>query len=115
MLYIPQDPAADRPDAESQMNDPASLRSEVKKLIEFRQANPALQSRGSIEFISDGYPMVYKRSDGSQTIAVIINPSAEKAEVGGLPGRVVYTVCGSAEVNGGTVKVDGCTAAFVEL
>lgn len=115
MLYIPQNPAADRPDAETQSSDPASLRSEVKKLIEFRQANPALQSRGSIEFMSDGYPMVYKRSDGSQTIAVIINPSAEKAEVGGLPGKLVYTVGGKAEVDGGTVKVDGCTAAFVEL
>ena len=84
-------------------------------ICKFRQANPALQSRGSIEFISDGYPMVYKRSDGSQTIAVIINPSAEKAEVGGLPGKLVYTVGGKAEVAGGTVKVDGCTAAFVEI
>lgn len=114
MLYIPQDSSPDRPDAASQSADETSLRSEVKRLIAFRMAHPALQSNGSIEFLSDGYPMVYRRSAGGQSIAVIINPSAESAVVPGITGKILYTV-GSAEVSGNSTLVGGCTAAFVEL
>ena len=114
MLYIPQDSAADRPDAESQSADENSLRSEVKRLIALRMANPALQSNGKIEFISDGYPMVYKRTSEGQTIAVIINPSAESAQVPGISGKLLYTI-GRAETKDGGTFVGGCSATFVEL
>ena len=97
MLYIPQDPSPDRPDAASQSADENSLRSEVKRIIAVRMANPALQSNGKIEFISDGYPLVYKRTAGAQSIAVIINPSAQEAVVPDIAGRLVYSI-GSAEV-----------------
>ena len=111
-LYIPQDPSADRPDAESQSADPDSLRSEVKKLIAFRQVNPALQSRGSIEFISDGCPMIYKRSSGDQTIFVVINPSAQPAKLPDeVRGEVVYTVGGGISDR----TVNGCSAVFIEV
>lgn len=113
-LYIPQDASPDRPDAESQTADETSLRSEVKRLIALRMANPALQSKGKIEFISDGYPLVYKRSCKSQSIAVIINPSAQSAIVPGISGRVIYAV-GGASAEGGAVTVQGCSAAFIEL
>lgn len=110
-LYIQQDPSEDRPDAASQCADPTSLRSEVKRLIAFRQANPALQSRGSIEFISDGCPMIYKRSAGGQSIFAVINPSAETAQLPDtVSGKLIYSVGGT--LAGRTVS--GCTAVFIE-
>ena len=114
MLYIPQDPSHDRPDAASQSADENSLRSEVKRLIAVRMANPALQSNGKIEFISDGYPLVYKRTAGTQSIAVIINPSAQEAVVPDIVGRLVYSI-GSAEVKENSTVIGGFSAAFVEL
>lgn len=113
-LYIPLDPSSDRPDAESQMNDSDSLRSEVKKLIGIRMSNPALQNCTEIEFISSGYPLVYKRYCEEQTITVIINPSAEPCTVENISGRIIYTTGGGAEINGNTCKVSGTTAVFIE-
>ena len=48
-LYIPQDPSADRPNAKAQCADSHSLRSEVKRLIALRMANPALQISHDIQ------------------------------------------------------------------
>lgn len=114
MLYIPQDSSPDRPDAASQSADENSLRSEIKRLIAVRMANPALQSNGRIEFISDGYPLVYRRSAEGQTIAVIINPSAKSALVPDIRGKFLYIV-GSAEAKENSTRIGGCSAAFVEL
>lgn len=114
-LYIQQDESSDRPDAEIQCGDETSLRSEVKRLIALRMANPALQSKGRIEFITDDYPLVYKRSCDSQTIAVIINPSAKKAAVPDISGKIIHTVGGNAAASSAGISVDGCTAVFVEL
>ena len=80
-LYVPLDPSADRPTAAAQMADPASLRSEVKRLIALRQAHPALQNYGDIEFVHIGYPLMYTRSSDDETLLVIINPSAEEKRV----------------------------------
>ena len=113
-LYIPLDESPDRPDAESQCADEKSLRSEVKRLIAVRMAEPALQSRGSIEFLSDGYPLVYKRSCESRTIVVAVNPSAQSAIVPGISGRIIYSV-GSAELSDGGLMIGGCSASCVVI
>ncbi len=113
-LYIKQDSAPDRPDAKAQMSDDNSLRSEIKRLIAVRMSNEALQSCGEIEFISDGYPLVYKRSTASQKITVIINPSAEKCTVENISGKIIYTAGGKAEIKDGICLTDGTTAVFVE-
>lgn len=113
-LYIPLDSSDDRPDAESQIADEKSLRSEIKRLIAVRMRNEALQSCGEIEFISDGYPLVYKRKSDAQTITAIINPSAEKCTVEGVKGNIIYTVGGSAEIKDGSCFVDGTTAVYIE-
>lgn len=112
-LYIPQDDSTDRPDAETQAKDEQSLRSEIKRLIELRMSNSALQSNGKIEFISDGYPLVYRRSDDKQSITVIINPSAESAEIENVYGSIIYTVGGNAKLDNGRLIADGATAVFV--
>lgn len=112
-LYIPLDSSEDRPDAESQMSDDSSVYSEVKRLIAVRMANPALQSNAGIEWISDGYPLVYTRQCEEQRITVAINPAAEGAELSVKGGRLIYSV-GSAVLDGDTVKLGGCSAAIIE-
>ena len=111
--YIALDESADRPNAKTQSEQEDSLRSEVKRLIAFRKANPALQSKGEISFVSDDYPLVYKRTSAEQEITVIINPGADAVTVPNVNGKVLYTVGGSAVVEKGIVKADGCTAVFV--
>ncbi len=81
-LYIPLDPAPDRPTVKGQMEDPASLYHEVKELIAFRKGHPALRSRGGIEFIyaeKNAYPFAYVRSAEDEKILVILNPSGKPA------------------------------------
>lgn len=115
MLYIKQDESSDRPDAESQMKDPASLRSEVKRLITLRSINPALQSNATVTFVSDEYPLVYRRDCAEQSILVIINPADRPALVPDGNGTILYTVGGKAEAKDGGIAVNGATAVYVEL
>lgn len=56
-----------------------------------------MQSNASNEFISDDYPLVYKRSCKEQTITVIINVKDEKTTV-----------------ENGKCEVEPCSAVFVE-
>lgn len=112
-LYIMLDPADDRPDAHSQMNDSGSLRSEVKRLISLRKNNTALQSRAKIEFVEDGYPLVYKRVSSEQNVTVIINPSDRAAEIK-VDGRILYSVGAEAILKNGVCRLSGTSAVFVE-
>lgn len=112
-LYVPLDSSPDRPDAKSQTADPDSLRSEIKRLIGVRAANPALHNKSGIEFISDGYPMVYRRFCEQQSVTVVLNPSAEPAFLPDVKGTPIYTV-GSAEVTQDGVNIGGCSAVFLQ-
>lgn len=114
-LYIKQDESADRPDALSQMKDENSLRSEVKRLIAVRMANPALQSNGKIEFVCDGYPLVYKRSCEEQEIMVVINPADKPCEIVCGGREIIYSVGAKAALDSGKITINGAGAAFVLL
>ena len=120
-LYVRQDDAPDRPDAASQCADEMSLRSEVKRLIALRMAHPALQSKGTVSFLSDNYPLAYVRSSAEESILVIINPSAAPAilsaeELCALNKELLYTVGGTVKENADhALQVDGGTAAFISL
>ena len=114
MLYVPLDSSKDRPDAESQSKDSTSLRSEVKGLISFRQKNPALQSRGEIEFLSSGYPLVYRRKGEGQSILAVINPKDETTEIKNVNGKIIYTVGHGASLENGKLIIKGSAAVFVE-
>ena len=114
MLYVPLDSSKDRPDAESQSKDSTSLRSEVKGLISFRQKNPALQSRGEIEFLSSGYPLVYRRKGEGQSIMAVINPKDETTEIKNVNGKIIYTVGHGASLENGKLIIKGSAAVFVE-
>ncbi len=95
-LYIPLDPDKKRPTADSQIKDPDSLRSEIKKLIEIRMAHKALQSTGKIEFICDGapgHPLAYIRSLGDERILIAVNPAslAVSIHVSGRLSELIYS------------------------
>ena len=113
-LYIRLDDSSDRPDALSQMNDENSLLSEVRALNKLRAENKALQNLSDIEFISDGYPLVYKRKCDTQSITVIINPSDREFSFDGVSGRILHIACGQAALADGRVTIGGCTAVFIE-
>ena len=114
-LYIKQDDSPDRPDAESQMKDENSLRSEIKRLIAVRTANPALQSNGRIEFLSDGYPLVYKRSCDEQEILVVINPANKPCEVCCDGKEIIYSAGADAALDSKKITINGAGAAFILL
>lgn len=120
MLYIPQDSSKDRPTAENQKKDSDSLWNEIRHLIEIRQAHPALQSRGDIEFIyarEHTYPLAYKRSQDGEEILVIINPadSAAAFESPLQPQETLYQFGGSITADGRQIKVPACSAGFYRI
>lgn len=119
-LYIPLDPADDRPTAQAQMSDPDSLRSTIKRLISIRMAHPALQSRGEISFAYYGknsYPLAYVRSSGDERILVVLNPSDSAAEfsLDGEAAEVLYSFGGGAELSGGKVHAEPVSACWIKL
>ncbi len=109
-IYIPVDESPDRPTVEDQINDENSLYSEVKKLIKLRRENPALNSFSDIEFLTDTYPLIYKKTNEGQSIVVIINPSKEDFGVEDFGGRVIYQYGG---FDGKVIK--GQSAVYIEL
>ena len=114
-LYVPVDPDRNRPNAEKEMADDTSLYSEVKRLIAFRMAHPALQSMAAIHFRSDEDPLVYERTCDEEKILVIIHPVDHKVVVPDVKGEILYTVGGTASMTEDGLAVDGGTAVFVKL
>lgn len=116
-LYIPVDPASDRPTVKAQLSDDSSLLREVQRLIAARQAHPALRSRGDIEFVyceKDKYPLAYIRSSGDERILVVLNPSDSEASftTGEKLGSSLYELGGGAAQSGGTVTVKPRSAGW---
>ncbi|MCX6122894.1 MAG: alpha-amylase family glycosyl hydrolase [Ignavibacteriales bacterium] len=79
-LYLPIDTSNDAPNVETEQQDPNSLLSRVKKLIELKHTEPALAAFA--EFVplyakENTYPLVYARANGKDEMLIILNP-AEK-------------------------------------
>lgn len=113
-LYIPIDSSSDRPTAAEQLANPDSLLNEVKRLITFRMDHPAFHSDGKIEFLtSEGYPLAYTRTNGSETILVVINPSSseQKLDCGIEPKEALFTIGGKVVGN----SVPPCSAGFYSI
>ena len=60
---------------ESQEQDANSILNTVRELIKIRKQYPALNASSNQTFIEKGYPAVFERSNGEQTVIVIVNPS----------------------------------------
>ena len=104
-LYLPVDPAPDRPTVAAQETDPSSTLNFVRALIALRQATPALRTRASTRVIHEGYPFAYVRG-GSHLI--VVNPrrepaalvAAEAAGAGPLLARGVTATADGLAVDG---------------
>ncbi len=75
-LYLPVDPAPDRPTVAAQQTDQTSLLHTVRRLIALRRAHPGLGCGGDLTVLADGYPLVYLRGNGRYLVAV--NPAASR-------------------------------------
>ena len=89
-LYLPVDPAPDRPTVAAQEADPDSLLNRVRALIRLRQGLPALDADADFEVVyaeSGKLPFVYRRAKREQGLLVAVNPAASPVSVV-LPGEV---------------------------
>lgn len=117
-LYIMLDPAADRPTVAAQQKDKNSVYHALKNLIALRKAIPALQESAAFEPVHvSGYPLVYKRCDGQESVLVAINPSAneETCECDASMREVIFCYNGTATQDEGKLRVPACSASFVKL
>lgn len=120
-LYLPIDPEGDRPTVEGQLVDSDSLLNTVRALTEVRHAHPALQSRGDIEFLSEGYPLVYVRTEvgvgRAERLLVAINPAdTERSFPCDLvPGACVYALNGTMRRDGSSIVVPAQSASVCLL
>jgi glycosidase len=71
-LYLPVDPDQGRPTVAGQRSDQNSLLHLVRDLIALRRAHPELGPGGSLEILSDAYPLAYLRGG---RFLVVSNPS----------------------------------------
>lgn len=118
-LYIQIDPDKDRPTAKKALADEGSLLNEIKKLIEIRQANPALQSNGKIRFVyaeENAYPLAYIRSLDGEEILVVINPADRQCgfDLDVNADKVLYQI-GKVTAENGKVTAAAQSAAYIKL
>jgi maltose alpha-D-glucosyltransferase/alpha-amylase len=77
-LYLPVDSSPDRVSVSESEKDCNSLLNFVRKLIEIRKNNSALNADGKIEFLNkdtQDYPLVYTRHSESQHLLIVLNPA----------------------------------------
>jgi maltose alpha-D-glucosyltransferase/alpha-amylase len=77
-FYLPLDPDPGRPSVSAQENDPDSLLSFVKQLLELRTRHPVLASDAEYEILSpleNAYPFVCLRRLVGQAALIVVNPT----------------------------------------
>jgi glycosidase len=84
-LYLPQDPAPDRPAVTAQHPDPASTLNRVRRLLQLRRSTPQLRTAATTTILARGYPLAYLRGDRH---LVVVNPAgtARTADISSLAG-----------------------------
>jgi maltose alpha-D-glucosyltransferase/alpha-amylase len=104
-LYLPVDPAPDRPTVAAQLVDEGSTLHLVRTLIALRKAAPALGGRADTQVVCADYPFAYIRG-GSHL--VVVNPGRARTTVtvtGAADSRVLFGE--GVAVEGDTITVDG--------
>jgi maltose alpha-D-glucosyltransferase/alpha-amylase len=83
-LYLPIDPAEDRPTVQAQEGDPASLLNQMRKLIALRRSRVALQADAAFEVLyaeRGRMPILYERRKGGERLIIAVNPTSQTATV----------------------------------
>ena len=112
-LYLPLDPAPDRPTVAAQRADDTSLLHLVRRLVALRTGAPELGPGGSVEVVHAGYPFVYVR--GGRYL-VVVNPRREPASC--PVGRMAVARSLESEgvgIGAGTVSARGFGYGVFEL
>jgi glycosidase len=98
-LYLPVDKSASAPTVEDQLKNNNSLLGTVKKIIELRHNNEALQADGDFEVLyaeKNKYPFVYRRGN----FVIAVNPSLREAYAPvKISGEVVFSIGEVPELN----------------
>lgn len=77
-LYLPIDEEKYQEiNLETEKKDPASLYSEVKRLLAFRKEHSCFLASSGFTLVSDDYPLIYERHDDKEKLTIVINPSRE--------------------------------------
>ena len=82
-FYLPLDPDPDRPDVATQRADEGSLLHLVRRLVALRHGTASLGPSGSLEVLSEDYPVAYVRGG---THLVVVNPRRGEAAADLPPG-----------------------------
>ena len=116
-LYIMQDESKDRPTVENQQKDENSVLNELKRLIAVRKNNEVLGESASFELISDGYPLVYKRTLGDKAALVVINPLDKECTLKKDENikDVIYNVGKAAYEEDGSIVVPPLSATYMYI
>jgi len=112
-LYLPVDPAPDRPTVEGQLADPGSTLHLVRRLVALRRSTPALGARDTTTVLHQGYPFAYRCGS---THLVVVNPRREPAAFD-LPRPAVARpqLANGVEVRGARVEAAGFGYGVFEL
>ena len=95
----------------AQEDDADSILNTVRELIKIRKNYSALNADSKQKFIETGYPAVYERTDGKQTITVYINPSDKE-----IKRKISYTEIiklHNAEISGDTITLENQSFAIL--
>ena len=114
MLYLPVFTKNGALTVESQENDPNSLLNYVRGVLALRKSSAALGNNGDLSVVSDmdsPYPLVYKRSSGSESFLVVLNPSAEPVSVTVPVAGEISVACVTGKVSAKAVKAKKTTPA----
>ena len=96
---------------EAQDSDPNSLLNTVRELIKIRKNYPALNVSSEQKFIEKGYPAVYERTNGEQTVIVMLNPSDKTVERSAEFSKVLLT--SNAVIDGNKVTLNAQSFAIL--
>ena len=114
-LYLPIDPASDRPTVQAQQNDPASLLNQVRGLVALRRSLPALAADAAWQILyaeRGRMPIVYQRQAGSEQLIIAVNPTLQPAsvtlEIAGLqsPPQTLWGCAGAFHPDGSRWRID---------
>lgn len=96
---------------EAQEKDIGSILNTVKELIKIRKTYPALYADSEQRFIETGYPAIYERTDGKQTVLVYLNPSNKVVSRKTMYSKLIKSQ--NAEFSGNIIKLKGQSFAIL--
>ena len=112
-LYLPVNDKATQ-SVEEQETRENSLLNTVRKLVKFRNENPALNADADLKVLlceNGGYPLVYERSNEDKAFVVAINPATAPAKVD-IYGKIIFSQ--NCEMQDGKLLLKGKSFAIME-